>query len=99
MDEERLRQRSSALDLLRAQHTFPGPYVFRLVIEPGAAPSIVSAVSAAMRHTGRMSKVEEKPSRQGRFVSLRLHVEVHRAEGVLDVYEVVSGLDGVVMSL
>lgn len=59
----------------------------------------MSAVSAGLAPGGRVDKVVESPSRSGKYVSLRLHSEVPDAEAVLDVYEVIAALDGVVMTL
>jgi putative lipoic acid-binding regulatory protein len=46
-----------------------------------------------------VDKVIEQPSRSGKYVSLRMHSHPPSAEVVLDVYEVLSNLDGVLMTL
>lgn len=99
MADERRLDRSSALDLLRSQHTFPGAYVFRVVVRPAEATAVVSAVAAALVGLGDVRGVHEQPSRAGRYLSLRIHAEVSVPETVLDVYEVLAAVDGVIMTL
>lgn len=96
MDRER---RHRVLELLRSQHDFPGPFEFRVVVLPEAVGPTVSAVSAAIGGGDRMQDVRERASRHGTYRSLRIRARVDSAEGVLDVYEVLSGLQGVVTSL
>ena len=92
-------ERESALTLLREQHRFPGPYVFRIVVRPTALSTVVSAVVAALGTESTLDTVDERVSRQGSYLALHLHATLVSAEHVLDVHEVVSRLDGVVMSL
>lgn len=99
MSTERPTDRESALELLRSQHVFPGAYVFRIVVHPHAAAGVVSGVGAALPPEGGVVKVEQQASRSGRYVSLRLHTSLPDAEIVLDVYELLGSLDGVVMTL
>lgn len=91
--------RDAALTLLREQHRFPGPYVFRIVVRPSAVGPVVSAVGAALGEGSGVARVEERQSRTGRYTALHVHTHLADAEAVLDVYEVVGRLDGVVMSL
>ena len=99
MTLKRNDDRDSALELLRSQHTFPGPYVFRVVAHQGHVAGIVSAVGAALTDRGVVDRVGEKPSRTGKYLSIRLFTEVDSPETILDVYEVLSSLDSVVMTL
>lgn len=99
MSVQRPADRQSALELLRSQHAFPGAYVFRVVVHPHAAPGVVSGVGAALPPEGEVVRVDEQASRSGRYLSLRVHVSLPSAEVVLDVYEVIASLDGVVMTL
>ena len=99
MSAQRPADREAALELLRSQHVFPGPYVFRIVVHPPAAAGVVTGVGAALGGDGHVEKVVEAPSRSGKYVSLRLHSRLPSAEVVLDVYEVIARLDGVVMTL
>ncbi len=99
MTTERPADREAALALLRSQHQFPGPYIFRVVVRPEASTGVVSGVGAAVGERGRIARVEERQSRGGKYISLHLHAELASAEVVLDVYEVIAGLDGVLMTL
>ena len=88
-----------ALALLEENHTFPGPYVFRVVVRPDDVAGIVSAVTAGAGEQARFLRTEERPSRKGTYVALHVHMELPHAEAVLDVYEVVGQLDGVLATL
>lgn len=89
-------QRESTLELLQANHTFPGPFRFRVVVRTGATAGVLSAIGAA---AGTVSEVEEKPSRKGTYVSVRVTAQVDSAEQVMDVYEVLASLDEVLATL
>ena len=91
--------REGALELLRSQHTFPGPYTFRIVVRPDARSSVVSAIAAALGDESAVQGVEEQPSRKGTYLSLRVTSHIQTAEAVLDVYEVVGALDSVLMTM
>lgn len=99
MSSDSPADREAALALLREQHRFPGPYVFRIVVLPTAVGPVVSAVGAALGAGSEVASVDERQSRTGRYTALHLHTELSSAEEVLDVYEVVARLDGVLMSL
>lgn len=88
--------RPDTLELLEQSHTFPGPYRFRAVVRAGATAGVVSAISAA---ASSVSEVEEAPSRKGTYVSVRVLAEVDSAEQVMEVYEVLSGLDEVLATI
>lgn len=73
--------------------------MFRIVVRPPAAAGVVSGVGAAIGATNQIDKVVEQPSRSGTYVSLRLHCTLSDAESILDVYDVIRNLEGVVMTL
>ena len=91
-----LDERKRMLALLQANHTFPGPYTIRVVLEQGKEDSLVEAVHAT---SATVVEVSNKPSRTGKWESVRLVLEVRSAEEVLTVYEAVSAVEGVVTSL
>ncbi len=91
--------REGALELLRSQHTFPGPYTFRVVVRPDGRSGVVSAIAAALGDESAVQEVEERASRKGNYLSLHVVTRMEDAEGVLDVYEVVGKLDEVLMTL
>jgi putative lipoic acid-binding regulatory protein len=87
-------ERDRALALLKGHHTFPGPFVFRVVVRPQRRAEAVSAVGAVMGE-GSVRTVDEKPSRNGTYLSVRVHVVAPSAESVLDTYAVLGQVDGV----
>ncbi len=91
--------RESALALLRENHDFPGPYEFRVVAMPSAASAIVTAMGAAAGTDGRIDDVRRRESRTGKYISLRVRMQIDTAERVLDVYEVLNALDGVLTTM
>lgn len=91
--------RERALALLRNHHEFPGAFEFRAVVRPENRSAVVSAVVAAVSHPSPLRGLTERLSRQGNYVSVRIRVEVQSAEEVLDVYEVLRALDGVLTAM
>jgi putative lipoic acid-binding regulatory protein len=92
-----MEDRARTLALLEANHEFPGPYAFRVVAKPGAAVAIVTAVSAV---TGiEVADVDEKASKKGNWVSVRMTLQADSADAVLMAYEILGEVDGVVMTL
>lgn len=95
-DSER---RERALTLLRNHHEFPGTFEFRAVVRPETRPAVVSAVISAVSAPQPLRSLSERQSRQGNYVSVRIGVEVQTPEEVLDVYEVLRNLDGVLTAM
>ncbi|MBA2322051.1 MAG: DUF493 family protein [Deltaproteobacteria bacterium] len=93
MDDE---GRARAIALLESQHTFPGPYEFRVVVRADGVSAVVSALAAAL---ARPSRVDERRSGGGRWVSVRYGVEIGSADEVLETYDLLRGMDQVVLVL
>ncbi len=93
MDDGR---RDQALMLLESNHRFPGPYEFRVVVRAEGVSSVVSALAAAL---ARPSRVDERRSGSGRWVSVHYAVEISAAAEVLDVYDLLREMDQVVLAL
>jgi len=89
--------RESALALLRSQHDFPGHFEFRVVVRPDARSAVLSAIAAV--EGCAVDRVKERWSRNRNYVSLAVRTELDQAEHVLDVYEVVGRLQGVMTTL
>jgi len=87
--------REHTLALLRDHHHFPGPYRFRVVIEPGARGAVLSAMVASVGPNAVVEEVNERASRTGKFVALRVLFHLEEPEQVLDVYAVLQEMDGV----
>jgi putative lipoic acid-binding regulatory protein len=88
--------RDEARDLLLAQHTFPGPFEFRVVVRPVAASTAISAIAAG---GVRIEHVGERRSDKGSYIALHVKAHAESADDVLDVWEVLKGVDGVVAQL
>jgi putative lipoic acid-binding regulatory protein len=93
-------QELPAIDLLRAEHEFPGPYLFKVIgrAENGFVARTVAAVRDALE-----APVDPpytvRESAGGRHVAVSLNAEVRTAGQVLDVYRRVRLLHGLVMCL
>jgi hypothetical protein len=88
--------RDEARDLLMAQHSFPGPFEFRVVVRVAAASTVVAAVAAG---GVRVDDVGERRSGRGTYVALHILTHAATPDVVLDVWEVIRGIDGVVAQL
>lgn len=89
--------RDEALALLRKNHEFPGLFEFRAVVRPHATAAVLGAISAAAG--GGAAQVHERRSSKGSYVALHVHIHVEAPERVLDVWEVLKGVDGVMATL
>lgn len=92
-------RRERVIALLEARHRFPGPFEFRVVTRPADRAVVLSALSAAAGGSERLLDVGERASCAGTYVSLRVQVQMDRAEHVLDVYEVLRQVEQVVTVL
>ena len=88
--------RDEARELLESQHTFPGPFEFRVDVRPVAASTAVAAIAAG---GVRIEHVGERRSDKGSYIALHVKTYAASANEVLDVWEVLKGVDGVVAQL
>jgi putative lipoic acid-binding regulatory protein len=88
--------RDEARDLLLSQHTFPGPFEFRVVVRSTATSTAISAIAAG---GVKIEEVGERKSDRGSYIALHVKTHVDSADDVLDVWEVLRGVDGVVAQL
>lgn len=93
------QQREMSLELLRSNHVFPGPFVFRTVVQPGSRDAVVAALVAAAGGDEHLVQVTQRSSRAGRFLAVRVTVTVERAEMVLHIFELLKTVDGVITAL
>ncbi len=68
--------------LLDAQHDFPGPFLFRVVAEPHAHLAVVAALES--RGGLEVTAIEDRPSRNGRWVALHVSTVAASAEALLE---------------
>jgi len=86
-------QSDEALQLLRDNHVFPGPFRFRAILSPAVRGAVLAAVEAA--GVGAIELVEERESAAGRFLALHVTVRIARAEDVLAVWAAIREVEGV----
>lgn len=88
---------SEAITLLNQCHSFPGPYVFKLIGENttlfyDAVLSEVSKELGEVVHLG--AGLFTRESSAGRYLSVTLKLEMGSAEQVLRLYDRFSRLEG-----
>jgi putative lipoic acid-binding regulatory protein len=90
-EEARLRE------LLESQHTFPGPYSFKVICRssPMAQDAIIAGVRERTGLALSASAAGMRPSRNGNYVSLNLTLHANLAQDVLDVYACLRTFDSV----
>lgn len=84
-----------AIALLESQHTFPGPFEFRVVIRPAHRAAALSALLSAAGGSEALLEVGERASSHGNYLALRIKVHLDAATRVLQVYEVLRQVEGV----
>ena len=92
-------KREEALELLQHQHTFPGPFDFRVVVRSGTQTQVMTAMTAAAGEGARVSNVTSRPSKKGTYEALVIRIEIASAERVLQVYDMVQSLPEVVTAM
>lgn len=92
-------ERDAALELLRAHHAFPGSFEFRAVVLPPVVPVAIAAMVAAAGEGARTEHVEERKSSRGTYVAIHVQIYVEDAERVLDVWEVLRSVEGVLTTM
>jgi putative lipoic acid-binding regulatory protein len=90
-------RRRAAIELLESQHEFPGPFEFRVIIRSESITAVVTALAAIVGNNE--SKVDERRSSGGRWTSVRYAARVESAEKVLEVYELLRGMEEVVLAM
>jgi putative lipoic acid-binding regulatory protein len=100
-DSDSPEARRRAIELLEANHTFPGDVSVSVIArndeEVGAR--ILAAASAALGQPLTEAAHERRPSAQGKYVSHRLNVPCASAEAVLDLFARLRAVDGVITVL
>ena len=91
--------RDRALNLLRENHVFPGPFEFRAVVRPDRRDAVIEALVTAAGGQDAVVGVTERPSRNATYLSVRVEMHIDRAEQVLELYDVLKAVDGVIMAL
>jgi putative lipoic acid-binding regulatory protein len=91
--------RTHALELLQGHHDFPGIFEFRAVVLPESKSATVAAAAAVVGGRHRIKDVTQRQSSRGKYVSVRMSIDVDSPETVLEVYAVLKAVHGVVTLL
>jgi putative lipoic acid-binding regulatory protein len=93
--------RRRAIDLLEANHEFPGAFSFSVITRSDEAveAAVLAAVAAEIGQPVGEGAHERHPSKQGKYVSHRLNVPCASAEAVLALYARLRAVDGVITIL
>lgn len=93
--------RRRAIELLEANHTFPGNISVSVIArnDDQVAARILAAASAALGQPLPDAAHDRVPSAQGKYVSHRLDVPCASAEAVLDLFARLRAVDGVITVL
>lgn len=92
-------ERERTLALLSDTHTFPGPYTLRVIVRPGGQDAVLAVVLALCGDDGAVEHVEQQPSAAGNWISVRVRVFLPGPEPILAMYDAISKIEAVVMTL
>jgi putative lipoic acid-binding regulatory protein len=93
--------RRRAIELLEANHDFPGAFSFSVITRSDDAveAAVLAAVAAEIGQPVGEGEHERRPSQQGKYVSHRLNVPCASADAVLALYARLRAVDGVITIL
>ena len=93
--------RRRAIELLEANHEFPGNFSLSVIArnDEAVTTAILAAASVGAEKAFEADAHERKPSAGGKYVSHRLIVSVPTADAVLDLYARLRAVDGVITAL
>jgi len=90
--------REESIQLLERFHSFPGPYMFK-VIGLASGDFVASVRRAAESVLGPIMEpgaLRSRPSSGDKYLAVTLENELASAEQVLQVYEALKGVEGLV---
>ncbi len=93
--------RRRAIELLEANHQFPGDFSLSVIArnDEAVTAAVLAAASVGSEKPFEADAHERKPSAGGKYVSHRLIVFVPTADAVLDLYARLRAVDGVITAL
>lgn len=74
-------------ELLDSEHQWPSRYTFKFIIASERLVEIVEILGEA---------IEVKESKGGKYLSVTLHAHMESSEAVIDIYQRVSVIEGVI---
>ena len=95
-DAERRRR---AIELLEANHVFPGPFFVSVIARNDAAVERAVLAAAGLGADREADAHDPKESSGGKYVSHRLRVQVASAAVALDLFARLRAVDGVIKVL
>lgn len=85
-----MKELNKLKELLDDQYEWPAPYLFKFIVPAAQLESLEKLVSKYV--------LSEKPSKNGKYISVTLTVKCESSQEVIDLYEKVSVIPGI-MSL
>lgn len=73
---------------LDEQHSWPGPYLFKFVVPEPQRQNLLGLMPTGL--------LEERWSKNGRYVSLSLKTQMPHSQAVIEVYKRVQGVEGLI---
>jgi putative lipoic acid-binding regulatory protein len=92
-------QRQRAIELLEANHTFPGPFFVSVIAKNDEVVERAVLAAAGLGDDPAADEHDPQESSGGKFVSHRLRVQVASAAEVLDLFARLRAVDGVIKVL
>ena len=86
------------IELLEATHTFPGPYLFKLVGDNGVLLE-TALMELISRHATEAKLVGTRHSSSGKHVSFSIEAQVESAQTVHDILTALHAMPGLAMIL
>lgn len=75
-------------DLLNTRYSWPCEYAFKFVIPQNKEQELLGLLP--------LSKLQKKPSAKGNFISITAQRSFNSADEVIQVYQKVSNIDGII---
>ena len=90
--------REESLQLLSEFHCFPGPYMFKIIGHGHEefAAQVRQAVEAVLGPLLEPGALRSRPSSKGKYVAVTLETELASPEQVLEVYDALKEVKGLV---
>lgn len=98
VDDELSEEEERLLGLLEVSHSFPGPFLFKLIFrsEDGVEEQLVARICEAAGVEVPDERPPTRASAAGRFVSMSLELTLPSAREVLRLYRVIGSQDEVI---
>jgi putative lipoic acid-binding regulatory protein len=95
------QDRQRAIDLLEANHVFPGPFSVSVIAlnSDTVTAAVLGAARVGPESDSATAGHETRSSSAGKYLSHRLTVQVASAADVLDLYARVRAVEGVITVL